>query len=91
LLWRNVRPDSAEDFQRATQQHNGLANLVRLHLNLGVEGNSSPSWRVDPSNFVGLESVLDAIDNMFEPKNMKKVVVNLTKPSARLSVSRRPR
>uniref|UniRef100_M4BJE4 Enoyl reductase (ER) domain-containing protein n=1 Tax=Hyaloperonospora arabidopsidis (strain Emoy2) TaxID=559515 RepID=M4BJE4_HYAAE len=39
---------------------------------------------VDPSNFYGLEDIPNAIDYMYERKNIGKVVVDLTKSPAKL-------
>lgn len=39
---------------------------------------------VDPSNFYGLEDIPNAIDYMYERKNIGKIVVDLTKGSPKL-------
>ncbi|TMW57608.1 hypothetical protein Poli38472_003533 [Pythium oligandrum] len=39
---------------------------------------------VDPTKFYGLEGVADAIDFMYQRKNIGKVIVDVSKPAARL-------
>jgi NADPH-dependent curcumin reductase CurA len=72
----SVRGFFLNDYYRETAAHTKKLNMLvqRGLLNAGV----------DPSNFVGLEDVPNAIDYMYERKNIGKLVVDLTKPSARL-------
>ncbi|RMX67721.1 hypothetical protein KXD40_005902 [Peronospora effusa] len=72
----SVRGFFFNDYFRETQAHTKkLTTLVqRGVLNAGV----------DPTKFYGLEDIPNAIDYMYERKNIGKIVVNLNKGSSKL-------
>ncbi|KAG7397548.1 Prostaglandin reductase 3 [Phytophthora boehmeriae] len=72
----SVRGFFYNDYFRESQAHTKkLTTLVqRGVLNAGV----------DPSNFYGLEDIPNAIDFMYERKNIGKVIVDLTKGTPKL-------
>lgn len=70
----SVRGFFLNDYFSQSQQHTKKLSMLvqRGLLNAGV----------DPSNFFGLEDVANAIDYMYERKNIGKLVVDLTKSSS---------